>query len=93
MGQLYDQLCSFENLYWAFRAARKGKRSLPHVVRFEYGLEQELFQLQDELRSGAYRPGPYRSFYRTDYKRLLCEKRCSETRVCSSDLVAFAAND
>jgi retron-type reverse transcriptase len=87
MGQLYDQLCSFENLYWAFRAARKGKRGLPHVARFEYGLEHELFQVQDELCSGAYQPGPYRSFYRTEAKRRLISAAPFRDRVVHHALV------
>ncbi len=36
---LYAQIISFENLYLAFRKARKGKRSRPEVAAFELDLE------------------------------------------------------
>ena len=59
---LYPQLHDFENLYQAYRKARKGKRSRPDVAAFEMDLEPELVRLQDELKDGSYRPGPYRHF-------------------------------
>ena len=39
---LYPQICSFENLYQAYRKARKGKRGKESVARFEYNQEEEL---------------------------------------------------
>lgn len=56
---LFGQVYAFENLYRAFRRARRGKRDREEVAAFEYDLEQNLLRLQDELQSGAYRPGPY----------------------------------
>jgi RNA-directed DNA polymerase len=56
--RLYPRLCSFENLYDAFLKARKGKRSRPDVATFEFNLEFELPQLQEELESETYRPVP-----------------------------------
>lgn len=38
--QLYPQITSFENLYLAFRAARKGKRARPDVAEFEFNLKE-----------------------------------------------------
>jgi len=37
--RLYPRIYDFENLYWAFRKARKGKRSRPDVATFEFNLE------------------------------------------------------
>lgn len=68
---MYDQLCAFGNLYTAYLAARKGKRSQPDVAAFEFNLEHELVQLQGELRQHTYRPGPYHSFYIHEPKRRL----------------------
>ncbi|GAB4568809.1 MAG: hypothetical protein Kow0047_21870 [Anaerolineae bacterium] len=59
---LYSEICDFENLYLAFLKARRGKRSRPDVAAFEHSLECELVQLQDELATERYRPGPYRHF-------------------------------
>jgi retron-type reverse transcriptase len=65
---LYPQIISFENLYLAFRKARKGKRQRREVATFEYDLEANLFQLQEELATRSYTPGPYRNFYLRERK-------------------------
>ena len=45
----YKYLCSqvydFENLYLAYRKARKGKRSKAYVAGFERNYEEQLFTL------------------------------------------------
>jgi len=67
---LYPQICAYENLYAAFRAARKnGKRQKANVAAFEYHLEVELGRLQDELTQKTYCPGPYHHFYIFERKR------------------------
>ncbi len=59
---LYPQVCGFENLYLAYRRARKGKRGKADVAAFERNYEEELFALQSELLQRTYTPGEYRSF-------------------------------
>ena len=56
---LYEEVTSFENLYLAYRKAAKGKRGQPPVAAFEFDLEANLWQLQDELAQQTYRPGGY----------------------------------
>jgi hypothetical protein len=68
---LYPQVYDFENLYLAYRKARKGKRAKASVAVFETIQEDELFALQEELRSFTYQPGAYHSFYIHDPKRRL----------------------
>ncbi len=68
---LYPQITSFENLYWAYRAARKGKRGNLSVAQFERRQEEELFALQDALQEQTYTPGGYHSFYIHEPKRRL----------------------
>jgi RNA-directed DNA polymerase len=65
--RLYPRICEFENLYRAYRKARKGKRNRPDVAAFEFNLEFELPLLQEELVNETYRPSPYRHF--TLYER------------------------
>ena len=60
---LYGQIASFENLYLAFRKARKGKRDRHEVAAFELDLEANLLRLHEELAAHTYTPGPYRNFY------------------------------
>lgn len=67
-GNLFEKVIDFENLWRAYRRARRGKRSRPDVAAFEYRLEGELCSLRDELASGAYRPGLYRHFRITEPK-------------------------
>jgi retron-type reverse transcriptase len=61
-GNLWPGLVSFDNLLGAAKDAARGKRSRPDVAWFLLNLEPELLRLQRELRSGEYRPGPYRTF-------------------------------
>jgi retron-type reverse transcriptase len=70
-GDLYSGVWSFENLYAAYRKARKGKRGRPPAASFEFQLEDNLLQLQEELRTKTYHPGPYTSFYIHEPKRRL----------------------
>mgnify|MGYP001482494003 CR=1 FL=1 len=68
---MFQQLTSFENLLLACRKASKGKRGHPNVAAFEYRLEDNLLQLQHELRKRTYEPGKYHSFYIHDPKKRL----------------------
>ena len=68
---MYDHLTSWSNLLLAYRRASKGKRAQPSVATFEHRLEDQLFALQEELRSHTYRPGAYTSFYIHEPKRRL----------------------
>lgn len=70
-SDLYTQICSFENLYLAYRKARRGKRLKAAASGFEFNQEEELYQLRQELQAGAWQPGPYHSFYIHDPKRRL----------------------
>ncbi len=66
---LYPQIYDFENLYLAYRAARRAKRDRAEVVRFEQRVEEQLLNLQEELRTETYAPGGYRHFYIHEPKR------------------------
>jgi len=62
IGHVFEQVCASRLLeaaaYHSFRANRENGDAL----RFMYKLEPELLQLQRELESGAYWPGPYHTF-------------------------------
>ena len=68
---LYPQVHGFDNLYSAYRAARRGKRHKQQVFRFEWAYEDELLRLREELAAQTYWPGAYTSFYIRDPKRRL----------------------
>lgn len=68
---LYPHIYAFDNLYQAFRQARRGKRHKEPVAAFEVDLEQQLWELHTELAEQRYRPGPYRHFTIHEPKRRL----------------------
>jgi retron-type reverse transcriptase len=67
-SDLYDQLCSFENLELAFKKARKRKTQKDYVIEFEAYLKENLVNLQFELRTFTYRPRPIKTFVVRDPK-------------------------
>ena len=67
-NNLFAQIASFQGLYAAAMRAAKGKRRAPAVARFLLNLETNLFTLERELRSGAYRPGAHRDLIVRDPK-------------------------
>lgn len=83
----FETLCRFENLFTAFRKAAKGKRHKPEVADFEVELEPQLFRLREELVSGEYTPGTYRSFVIREPKRRLISAAPFRDRVVHHALV------
>jgi len=84
---LYPQICTFENLYLAFRAAARGKRGKPKVAAFEHNLEPNLFRLQEELLAQTYHPGPYTHFPIRDPKPRIISAAPFRDRVVHHALV------
>lgn len=70
-AQLFSSVWEPLNLWKAFKSAAKGKRSTPAEAAFEFNLEEELIQLEDELRSGTYQPLGYHNFLIQRPKRRL----------------------
>jgi len=68
---MYEQLWNWDNLLLAYRRAAKGKRGHANVAAFDYRLEENLIDLQDELVRQSYQPGDYTSFYIHEPKRRL----------------------
>lgn len=65
---LYEELCSFENIEIAFQRARRGKTLKPYVIKFEENLMENLKQLQQELITQTYKPKPLVTFILRDPK-------------------------
>ena len=66
---LWPLICTFENLYLAWRKAKRGKSTKRQVVKFETDLEENLLLVLEELLTGSYTPGEYKSFYVYEGKR------------------------
>ena len=61
-GNLFDQVCTMDNIYLAYTKARKGKHKSYGVVRFERELDNNLLSIQKELLSDTYRTSEYDVF-------------------------------
>ncbi len=66
---LYPQIYDFDNLLQAYRRARQGKKQTAEMYEFHFYLEENLWNIHEELLTGTYYPGPYRHFYIHDPKR------------------------
>ena len=78
---LYEDLCSYENLELAFKKARKGKTLKLYVIQFESELETNLKQLQKELQLLTYKPRPLETFILRDPKTRKISKSDFRDRV------------
>jgi retron-type reverse transcriptase len=78
---LYNDIISAKNLFRAWDVFQRGKTTKKDVLRFEWKLEQNIFELHRDLKSKEYRHGPYKSFYITDPKRRYIHKAIVRDRV------------
>lgn len=62
VGHLWEQICTFDNAYYAYTKARKTKRYKYDALQFEKDREQNLIKIVDELSSMDYLIGKYKSF-------------------------------
>jgi RNA-directed DNA polymerase len=61
-SEAFIRITSWVNLQEAYRKAARGKRGRNKTAAFEHQLADRLLDLQKELRSLRYRPGPYVNF-------------------------------
>ncbi len=80
-SDLYSQICSYQNLYLAYKKARKGKTLKQYVVDFEVDLVENLLQLQTELAFHIYKPKPLQTFILRDPKTRRINKSAFRDRV------------
>ncbi|CCJ32906.1 reverse transcriptase/maturase family protein [Caloramator australicus] len=70
-NNLYEKIYDFENLYEAYKEARRCKRYREEVLKFSSNLEENLIQIQNELIWKMYKVGRYREFYVYEPKKRL----------------------
>jgi len=71
IGNLYTRICAFDNVLLAAKKAQRCKRYRDDVLAFNYDLELNLGQLQEELVVRTYQPGAYKTFVIYEPKRRL----------------------
>jgi hypothetical protein len=67
-NNLYNKICSLENIMLSHQKARKGKTKKQYVIEFETDLEKNLIKLHLELRNEIYYPQPPKMFIISDPK-------------------------
>jgi len=80
-NNLWGEVVKFENLYHAYRAARKGKRYRYESLDFISDLEVNLITLQNELIWNMYKPSPLRQFYVFEPKKRLISAPAFRDRI------------
>ncbi|MGH7156544.1 MAG: reverse transcriptase domain-containing protein [Candidatus Saccharimonadales bacterium] len=78
---LYEQIISAENIFLAWDEFRLGKNGRADVMKFEWRLEENIFNLQRQLSDKTYRHGSYHAFYITDPKQRLIHKATVRDRI------------
>jgi RNA-directed DNA polymerase len=84
---LYPQIIHPLNLWAAYKKAARGKRYQPAAAGFEYDLEANLIELEQELKGGTYQPGAYTNFYIQSPKRRLISAAPFRDRVVQHALM------
>lgn len=62
-NQAFTSIAAWDNLLQAYQQAARGKRRLASAARFEHQVADHLLELQEELLSHRYQPGPYVHFF------------------------------
>ncbi|MDD5731431.1 MAG: reverse transcriptase domain-containing protein [Patescibacteria group bacterium] len=78
---LFSQIISIDNLFCSWNEFKKGKRKKKDVQEFELHLEDNLFNLHEELKSKTYKHSHYTSFFINDPKRRHIHKATVKDRI------------
>lgn len=66
--KFFEEIISLENLFGAWRKFKKGKMKKKDVQEFALNLEDNIFGLHEDLKSGNYHHSNYTSFFVRDPK-------------------------
>ncbi len=80
-SHIFEKIIGLENLFLAWREFRKGKSKKLDVQEFEFNLEDNLFQLHQELKVKTYQHYHYTAFNICDPKPRRIHKACVRDRV------------
>ena len=84
---MYDELCSYSNLFLAYQKARKGKTKKAYVIEFEKDLINNLKLLRTELLLHSYSPKPLKTFILRDPKTRKISKSHFRDRIIHHSLI------
>lgn len=86
-NNLYKELYSIENLTKAYFKARKGKSKKNYVINFDKNLENNILQLQSQLKDKSYYPCDLRKFVVRDPKTRVIHSSIFRDRVVHHAIV------
>ena len=78
---IFNKIVSLENLFSAWDKFKSNKQKKRDVQRFEWQLEENIFQLHRDLKYRRYKHGAYTSFYIRDPKQRHIHKATVRDRV------------
>ncbi|MBO6259529.1 MAG: reverse transcriptase [Lachnospiraceae bacterium] len=93
MGEEYENIYKFENLYRSYRMAARGKHGKADVIAFETDASGELWRLHDELEARTYRVSGYNRFMIHDPKTREIQALSFKDRVVQHSLCDNALRD
>lgn len=78
---VFEEIISLDNLFLSWREFKRDKSNRWDTQVFEFNLEDNLFQLYDDLVSGDYQHGGYECFYICDPKPRTIHKATVRDRI------------
>ena len=78
---LWKELCSYDNIFLAYKKARKHKTTKDYVLKFERDIKDNLLTLRSELLFHCYKPRPLVNFIIRDPKTRKISKSDFRDRV------------
>jgi retron-type reverse transcriptase len=78
---IFDKIISLDNLFLAWDKFKSDKQKKRDVQRFEWQLEENIFQLHRDLKYKKYKHGAYSSFYIHDPKQRHIHKAVVRDRI------------
>ncbi|MFH1956197.1 MAG: reverse transcriptase domain-containing protein, partial [Patescibacteria group bacterium] len=79
--KIFEEIISLKNLFLAWQKFKKGKRNKLDIQKFEFNLEDNLFQLHHELKTKTYQHSYYTPFNICDPKPRKIHKAIVKDRV------------
>lgn len=80
-NDIFGEIISLKNLFLAWDEFKKDKKNKKDVMRFEWKLEENIFQLHRDLKYKRYEHGAYSSFHIRDPKQRHIHKATVRDRV------------
>jgi len=81
INHTWEQICTFDSLYTAWREVKRGKSERGLILRYENDLVANLERVLESLRDGTYQPKPHYEFTLRDTKARLIHAPHLEDRI------------